>query len=112
MPGGAIASGKFNNHESDSRRSQSFRATSTCPCGFFSQFQANWWDQVEHRCAGEPGDASGNSISTPATVSRAATSKSVGVVNIGNQDYHIDPLTYFLEQAHTRTFVASLKFNF
>ena len=36
----------------------------------------------------------------------------VGVVNIGNQDYNIDPVTYFLEQAHNRTFVASLKFNF
>jgi hypothetical protein len=37
---------------------------------------------------------------------------SVGVLNIGNQDYHIDPVTYFLEQAHNRTFAASLKFNF
>ena len=36
----------------------------------------------------------------------------LGVVNIGNQDYNIDPLTYYLEQAHNRTFVASFKFNF
>jgi hypothetical protein len=36
----------------------------------------------------------------------------LGLLNAFNHGYNIDPVTYFLEQARTRTLVASLKFNF
>ena len=36
----------------------------------------------------------------------------VGAQNLLNHNYNIDPVTYYLEQARNRTFVASMKFNF
>jgi len=34
------------------------------------------------------------------------------VLNLANQNYRLDPLTYYLDPARARTFYTSLKFNF
>ena len=85
------------------------------PCGFFSQFQANWWDQGGNKgfAVNEPGDSFWQlNCFAGYRFPRRHLELQVGVLNIGNQDYHLEPLTYYLEQARSRTFVASLKFNF
>ncbi len=84
------------------------------PCGFFSQFQANWWDQASKGFVpNEPGDSFWQfNLFAGYRFPKRHMEISVGVLNIGNQDYNLDPVTYYLEQAHTRTFVSSFKFNF
>jgi len=82
------------------------------PCGFFSQFQANWWDQA-NVAPTEPGDHFWQfNLFAGYRFPRRHVEIQVGVLNLANQDYRLEPLTYYLEQAHTRTFVTSLKFNF
>jgi len=36
----------------------------------------------------------------------------VGVLNVGDQDYRLDPLTLYAEQPRERTFFTSLKLSF
>ena len=36
----------------------------------------------------------------------------VGVLNLADQDYQLNPLNLHAELPHARTFVASLQFNF
>jgi Tfp pilus assembly protein PilF len=99
-------------HENSTLNEVSLFGNFAVPCGFFSQLQANYWEQFNTL----PGE--GNSgfwqfnLYAGYRFPHRHVEVSVGVVNIGNQDYHIDPVTYFLEQAHNRTFVASMKFNF
>ncbi len=112
-PAGTTPSSAFNTHEDSTLNEFSFFANFYSPCGFFSQFQANWWKQENIASMGEPGDSFAQfNLYAGYRFPRRHAEVMVGVVNIGNQDYNIDPVTYFLEQAHTRTFVASFKFNF
>jgi tetratricopeptide (TPR) repeat protein len=85
------------------------------PCGFYSQFQANWWDQGGNTGfnPNEPGDAFWQfNYFAGYRFPRRHIEIQVGVLNIANQNYNLEPLTHYLEQAHVRTFVSSLKFNF
>jgi outer membrane receptor protein involved in Fe transport len=89
------------------------------PCGFFSQAQGNWW--IQHNAdnnftatgAPEPGnDFWQFNLYAGYRFPRRHIEVAIGLVNMFNQGYNIDPVTYFLEQARTRTLVASLKFSF
>ena len=112
-PPGTTPSTAYDTHEDSTLNEMSFFANFYVPCGFFSQFQANWWKQENIGSMGEPGDSFAQfNLYAGYRFPRRHAEVMVGVVNIGNQDYNIDPVTYFLEQAHTRTFVASFKFNF
>ncbi|HUD45820.1 MAG TPA: TonB-dependent receptor [Candidatus Baltobacteraceae bacterium] len=112
-PPGTTPSTAFNTHEDSTLNEVSVFANFYAPCGFFSQFQANWWKQENIESMDEPGDSFAQfNLYAGYRFPRRHVEVMVGVVNIGNQDYNIDPLTYFLEQAHSRTFVASFKFNF
>jgi tetratricopeptide (TPR) repeat protein len=84
------------------------------PCGFFSQFQANWWAQGNKGFAvNEPGgDFWQFNFFAGYRFPKRHMEIQVGVLNLANQDYHLEPLTYYLQQAPTRTFYSSLKFNF
>jgi Tfp pilus assembly protein PilF len=106
-------------HENSTLNELSLFANYYLPCGFFSQIQGNYWDQ--HNAynnftatgASEPGDEFWQcNIYAGYRFARRHAEAAVGVVNLFNQDYNIDPVTYFLEQAHNRTFVASLKLSF
>jgi len=107
------------NHENSTLNEFSLFGNYYVPCGFFSQFQANWWDQhnaYNNFAAGglsEPGnDFWQCNLYAGYRFPRRHIEMAVGLVNMFNQGYNIDPVTYFLEQARTRTLVASLKFNF
>jgi hypothetical protein len=112
-PPGTVPPNYFDVHEDSTLNKLSFFANFYVPCGFFSQFQANWWKQENIGSMGEPGDSFAQfNLYAGYRFPKRHVEMMIGVVNIGNQDYHIDPVTYFLEQAHTRTLVASFKFNF
>jgi tetratricopeptide (TPR) repeat protein len=113
MPPGIPTSSYYNLHEDSTLNELSFLANFYVPCGFFSQFQVNWWRQENIQSMEEPGDSFAQfNLYAGYRFPRRHVEMMVGVLNIGNQDYKIDPVTYFLEQAHDRTFVASFKFNF
>jgi hypothetical protein len=106
-------------HENSTLNEFSLFGNYYLPCGFFSQFQGNWW--VQHNAynnftasgASEPGaDFWQFNLYAGYRFPRRHVELAVGLVNMFNQGYNVDPVTYFLEQARTRTLVASLKFNF
>jgi Tfp pilus assembly protein PilF len=112
LPPGTINSFLYNLHENSTLNEVSLFGNFAVPCGFFSQAQANYWDQF-NTLPGEGGDGFWQfNLYAGYRFPRRHVELAVGVVNITDQDYHIDPVTYFLEQAHRRTFVASMKFNF
>ncbi|MGP8199694.1 MAG: FecR domain-containing protein [Limisphaerales bacterium] len=107
------------NHENSTLNEFSMFGNYYLPCGFFSTFQANWW--VQHNAyngfsasgASEPGaDFWQCNIYGGYRFPRRHIEMAIGLVNMFNQGYNVDPVTYFLEQARTRTLMASLKFNF
>jgi outer membrane receptor protein involved in Fe transport len=84
------------------------------PCGFFAQVDGIWSDQVNY----------GYSPSLPETdfwqfnfyagyrfLQRRAEAR-LGVLNIGDSDYHLNPLTLYNELPRGRVFTVSLKLNF
>ena len=112
FPAGTANAPLYNLHENSTLNEVSLFANLAAPCGFFAQLQANYWDQF-NTLAGEGNNGFWQvNFYAGYRFPHRHIEASVGVLNIGNQDYHIDPVTYFLEQAHNRTFVASLKFNF
>jgi tetratricopeptide (TPR) repeat protein len=104
----------FNGHENSTLNELTLFGNYYLPCGFFSQIQGNWW--VQHNAANATGEGGADfwqfNISAGYRFPRRHIEVAAGVVNLFNQGYNVDPVTYFLEQAHSRTFVASLKFNF
>ena len=112
LPAGTANASLYNLHENSTLNGLSLFGNFAVPCGFFSQLQANWWNQF-NALPGEGNDGFWQlNLYAGYRFPRRHAEVSVGVVNLANQDYHIDPVTYFLEQAHTRTFMASFKFNF
>jgi hypothetical protein len=106
-------------HENSTLNELSLFGNYYLPCGFFSQAQGNWW--IQHNAdnnftatgAAEPGnDFWQFNLYAGYRFPRRHIEVAIGLVNMFNQGYNIDPVTYFLEQARTRTLVASLKFSF
>lgn len=111
-PPGTVTPGYYDGHENSTLNELSLFANFYLPCGFFSQFQANWWDQENIASMDEPGDSFYQlNLYAGYRFRRRHAELTLGILNINNSDYNIDPITYFLEQAHSRTFVASFKFN-
>ncbi|HEX3717113.1 MAG TPA: FecR domain-containing protein [Verrucomicrobiae bacterium] len=111
-PPGTVTPGYYDGHENSTLNELSLFANFYLPCGFFSQFQANWWDQENIASMDQPGDSFYQlNLYTGYRFKRRHAELTLGILNINNSDYNIDPITYFLEQAHNRTFVASFKFN-
>ncbi|HEY3913480.1 MAG TPA: TonB-dependent receptor, partial [Verrucomicrobiae bacterium] len=112
-PSGTTIPTYYDGHENSTLNEVSLFANYELPCGFFSQFQVNWWDQENIASMDEPGDSFYQlNLYAGYRFMRRRAELTIGVINLNNSDYHIDPVTYFLEQAHNRTFVASFKFNF
>jgi len=112
-PPGTANSFLFDLHDNSALNEVSLFANLCLPCGFFSQFQANWWDQFNIASMGEPGESFCQlNLFAGYRFPRRHAEVTLGVLNLGDANYHIDPVTYFLEQAHNRTFTASFKFNF
>jgi hypothetical protein len=108
-------------HENSTLNEFSLFGNCFLPCGFFSSFQANWW--IQHN-ADTYYNAAGAALQEPGAqfwqcnlyagyrFPRRHIEMAIGLVNMFNQGYNVDPVTYFLEQSRTRTLMASLKFNF
>jgi hypothetical protein len=109
------------NHENSTLNEFSLFGNYYVPCGFFSQLQGNWW--IQHN-AFNYYSSTGAPLSEPGAdfwqfnlyagyrFPRRHIEMAIGLVNMFNTGYNVDPVTYFLEQARTRTLMASLKFNF
>jgi outer membrane receptor for monomeric catechols len=84
------------------------------PCGFFSQLQANWYAQANKGFApNEPGDAFWQfNLFAGYRFPKRHMEIQVGVLNLADQNYHLEPLTYYIAPVPTRTFYSSFKFNF
>jgi Tfp pilus assembly protein PilF len=112
VPAGTLDPQIYNQHENSTLNELSLFANFAAPCGFFSSLQGNYWHQF-NTLAGEGDDGFWQmNLYAGYRFPRRHVELSVGLLNITSQDYHIDPVTYFLEQAHSRTLVASMKFNF
>ena len=91
-PSGTTPSTAFDTHEDSTLNELSLFANFYVPCGFFSQFQVNWWKQENIESMGEPGDSFAQfNLYAGYRFPQRHVEVMVGVVNIGNQDYNIDP---------------------
>ena len=84
------------------------------PCGFFSEADARWYGQNNTGYSpAEPGD---NFWQFDAFVGyrfwHRAAQITVGVLNIGDQNYQLSPLNAYSEMARERTLVVRFLFNF
>ena len=112
----------FPQHENSTLNEFSLFGNYYVPCGFFSTFQANWWVQHNANNGYTGGGLAGGSepgadfwqlnLYAGYRFPQRHVEVSVGLLNVLNQGYNVDPVTYFLEQSRTRSLVASLKFNF
>jgi hypothetical protein len=84
------------------------------PCGFFSEGDARWYGQNNSGYSpAEPGDSlwQFDAFAGYRFWHRAAQ-VTVGVLNIGNQNYTLNPLNAYSEMARERTLVVRFQFNF
>jgi Tfp pilus assembly protein PilF len=83
-------------------------------CGFFSQFQAVWYDQRNQGYSAGVSDSDFwqfNLYAGYRFLHRAAEVK-VGLLNLTDRDYLLNPLNYYYDQPRGRTVSLSLKFYF
>jgi Tfp pilus assembly protein PilF len=84
------------------------------PCGFFAGGSSDWYHQDNHGYSpGLPGDDfwQQNIFAGYVFPHRRAELR-LGVLNLTDQDYHLNPLNLQSELARSRTFTASLRINF
>jgi len=84
------------------------------PCGFFAQPEAHWYGQSNSGYnPGEPGD---NFWQLNAFVGYRSPGRkaevSLGLLNITDQDYNLNPLNLYNELPRSRTLALSLRLNF
>jgi outer membrane receptor for monomeric catechols len=82
--------------------------------GLFSQMQANWYSQSNHGYSPEHAGDKFWQIDLFAgyRFSHRRAELRLGLLNLTDTDYHLDPLTSYSEQPRRRTFAARLRFNF
>lgn len=82
------------------------------PCGFFAQGEAHWYAQ-SNSMPGEPGD---DFWQLNAYVGYRFLHRkgevTLGLLNITDQNYNLDPLNYYNELPRSRTLLVSLQLNF
>jgi len=84
------------------------------PCGFFAEWSSDWFQQGNHGYApGLPGDDfwQHNLFAGYEFPHRRAELR-LGVLNLTDRDYRLNPLNLQTELARRRTFTASLRLNF
>ncbi len=83
-------------------------------CGFFAQAGTVWTRQSnQHYVVDLPGDDfwQGN-VFVGYRMAQRRLEVRLGILNVGDADYKLNPLNFYLELPRERTFVASLKLNF
>ncbi len=83
-------------------------------CGFFSQLLANW--NLQNNADALSTESGANfwqlSVFGGYRFLQRRAEVRLGVINLTDRDYQLDPLTLYSELPRVRTFVASLKLNF
>ncbi len=84
------------------------------PCGFFAQAEALWYGQSNEAFAFEnAGDHFWQfNLVAGYRFPRRKAEISVGLLNVTDQDYRLNPLTYYQDLPRDRTLAARLRFNF
>jgi tetratricopeptide (TPR) repeat protein len=84
------------------------------PCGFFSSVESLWSAQSNEGYAADlPGDNFWQfNVFAGYRLPRRRAEFQVGLLNIGNRDYRLNPLNLYSELPRSRTFVASFRFQF
>jgi hypothetical protein len=104
----------LNQNEESNLHQLALYANYNLPCGFFSQFQSIWSSQSNVGFAvPEPGDDFWhfNLFAGYRFPHRHAEIR-LGILNLTDRDYGLEPLNFFIEMPHRRTFTVSFKFNF
>ena len=91
------------------------------PCGLFSQFEADWYSQWNHGFA-FGADSTQNirrgddfwdfNLFVGYRFPRRQAELRIGLLNITDHNYHLDPLTFYSELPRGRTLTLRFKFNF
>lgn len=83
-------------------------------CGFFAQVDTVWSQQSNQGYSPDiPGDDFWQyNLHLGYRFYQRRVEAKIGLLNIGDQDYRLNPLTLYNELPHERTFVASLKWYF
>jgi outer membrane receptor protein involved in Fe transport/Flp pilus assembly protein TadD len=84
------------------------------PSGFFARFEPIWFRQSNRGYLPDiPGDNVWQfDVRAGYRFYRRHAELAVGVLNLTDRDYHLNPLSYGLELPRERTFTLSLRFNF
>jgi hypothetical protein len=84
------------------------------PCGFFAEWSSNWYHQDNHAdLSSLPGDDFWmQDFSVGYVFPHRRAEIRLGVLNLTDQNYHLDPLNWQSELARNRTFTASLRVNY
>jgi hypothetical protein len=93
------------------------------PCGFFAGAEANWFLQDNIRRTHDSGsnpvqlELPGEefpvfNIFAGWRLPRQRGDLSLGVLNVGGKDYHLNPLNSFTELPHERVFAARIRMRF
>jgi outer membrane receptor protein involved in Fe transport len=105
---------KFDNQQQSLLHQVDLRTKFTCECGFFAQADAVW----EHQANRQIGAVGGSEEFWQFNASvgyrfwqRRAEAR-LGILNLTDQDYRLNPLTVHVELPRDRTFYASLKLYF
>jgi hypothetical protein len=89
-------------------------ASYTHSCGFFALFEASWYSQINHGYEGtRPGDEFWqlNLLGGYRFLQRRGELR-IGVLNLTDEDYRLNPLNLTSHLPRDRTFVTSLRLNF
>lgn len=92
----------------------SLRVNLNHPSGFFAQWESNWYHQSNSGYTpDQPGeDFWQHNFLAGYRFPRRYAELTLGVLNITDRDYHLNPLNPYSELARGRTFIASLRLNF
>jgi Tfp pilus assembly protein PilF len=116
VPDSAVQSGGFTNrqHLESLLHTLDLHATCNLPAGWFFQFQASWYRQDnDGYTTPRPGDDFWQLHAWAGyRFPRRRAEIQLGLLNFTDQDYQLNPLTYYNELPRERTFVARLRFNF
>ena len=84
------------------------------PRGFFAEWSANWYHQDNHAdLSSLPGDDFWmQDVFVGYVFPHRRAELRLGVLNLTDQNYHLDPLNWQSELARSRTFTASLRVNY
>jgi hypothetical protein len=110
----ASAAGQFKSANQATLNQIDLFANYYVSCGFFSQIQLNWWKQADVNFTPEEAGANFWQLNLFAgyRFPRRHVEVMLGLLNVTDRNYQLDPLTYYVGPAHSRTLEASFKFSF